>query len=401
MPNFRYRALTQSGELVSGLISAPTVAEVTHRIDYLRLIPVDAIVEEERAPSQGLTGGRARAEDVTNFTLDLSLLLTAGVRLEEALALLANDTDVRRLRPIVSKIRTKVLSGESFADALGGYPATFPQIYVALVRIGEASGKLNHMLSLLACERERAEIVKRKLADALRYPSFVFLAAIGVLGFFLLFVLPQFSTVLRDFGAKIDPLAGAFLSLSEAVSTHVDVVAGGAALLLGGGVFIARSPKLKAGLLGTLARLPLIRTITGFYRTSYFCRNIGVLLGAAVPLPTSLRILADMMSATGGQGNWLRITERVRQGGKLSDALSEFDALPSMAIRMLRLGEETGQLPVIAARIADFYESKLQRSLDRIVGLVGPAAIVSISLIVGGLIVSVMTSLLSVSQVVG
>ena len=108
-----------------------------------------------------------------------------------------------------------------------------------------------------------------------------------------------------------------------------------------------------------------------------------------------------MMSTTGDPAVWTQTVERVRHGGKLSDALADTAALPAMAVRMLRLGEETGQLPMLAGRVAEFYEAKLQRSLDRIVGIAGPAAIIAISIIVGGLIVSVMTSLLSVSQIVG
>jgi general secretion pathway protein F len=108
-----------------------------------------------------------------------------------------------------------------------------------------------------------------------------------------------------------------------------------------------------------------------------------------------------MMAATGDVAAWSKTVERVRQGGKLSDALADTAALPAMAVRMLRLGEETGQLPMLAGRVAEFYEAKLQRSLDRVVGVAGPLAIVIISIVVGGLIVSVMTSLLSVSQIIG
>jgi len=114
-----------------------------------------------------------------------------------------------------------------------------------------------------------------------------------------------------------------------------------------------------------------------------------------------LRILVDVMGATGHANVWSRTAEKVRQGGKLSDTLSETAMLPAMAVRMIRLGEETGQLSALASRIAEFYETKLQRNLDRAVGIVGPLAIILISIIVGGLIVSVMTSLLSVSQIVG
>ena len=120
-----------------------------------------------------------------------------------------------------------------------------------------------------------------------------------------------------------------------------------------------------------------------------------------MPLTTTLRILVDMMSTTGDAAVWMRTVERVRHGGKLSDALADTAALPAMAVRMLRLGEETGQLPMLAGRVAEFYEAKLQRSLDRVVGIAGPAAIIAISIVVGGLIVSVMTSLMSVSQIVG
>jgi general secretion pathway protein F len=119
-----------------------------------------------------------------------------------------------------------------------------------------------------------------------------------------------------------------------------------------------------------------------------------------VALPATLRILVDIMSTTGQSAVWQKTAERVRQGGKLSDALADSAALSPMAVRMLRLGEETGQLPMLAGRVAEFYETKLQRSLDRVIGVVGPLAIIMISIVVGGLIVSVMTSLLSVSQIV-
>jgi general secretion pathway protein F len=131
-----------------------------------------------------------------------------------------------------------------------------------------------------------------------------------------------------------------------------------------------------------------------------FCRNLNLLLASGVTLSASLRILADMMGSGGAFIPWSNIVDKVRHGGKLSDALSETRALPPMAIRTLRLGEESGQLATLAARVADFYESRLQRSLDRTMGIVGPMAIIVISVIVGGLIVSVMTALISVNQVV-
>jgi general secretion pathway protein F len=404
VPSYRYRALTQGGEVVSGSISAPTSAEVARRIEYLGLVPIESVVEEG-APRESTFswrfGTRARREDVTVFTLDLALLLKAGARLHDALELLASDMDIGRLRPTVGRIRGNVLAGESFTDALTRHPSLFPPMYLALVRVGEASGTLDHILEVLAAERSRAEALRRKLADALRYPAFVLFAAGCVLLFFLLFVLPQFATVLRDFGAKLDPVVTTFIGFSDFLRGNSDAILATLAVVLLGSWLLLRRPRVRAAFLAAFARLPLVRPVLTFHRTALFCRNLGVLLSAAVPLTTTLRILVDMMASSGGAALWTRTVERVRHGGKLSDALAETDALPPMAVRMLRLGEETGQLPMLAARVADFYEAKLQRSLDRVVGIAGPAAIITISIVVGGLIVSVMTSLLSVSQIVG
>jgi len=404
MPNFRYRALTQSGELVSGSIAAPNPAEVAHRIEYLGLVPIEAVTEQDGAPAGRAAlsiFSRPRIEDVTVFTGDLALLLKAGARIDDALGLLAIDMDIGRLRPVVAQIRAAVLAGESFGEALSRHPSLFPVMYVALVRVGEAAGKLDHILEALGNERARAEALRRKVSDALRYPAFVLFAAGAVLVFFLLFVLPQFAAVLRDFGAKLDPIVTAFLGFSELLRTHSTEIGSGVVLLLLTIWFLLRRKKVRMAMLAGLSRLPLVRTVLLLHRTALFCRNLGVLLGNGVPLTMTLRILVDMMTSTGNVDSWATTAERVRHGGKLSDGLAETGALPAMAIRMIKLGEETGQLPALSGRVADFYEAKLQRSLDRIVGIVGPLAIVTISIVVGGLIVSVMTALLSITQIVG
>jgi general secretion pathway protein F len=400
MPNFRYRALTQNGEIVSGSISAASLAEVSQRIEYLGLVAIDTALEGGAA-GWSFSLSRPRPEDVTIFTRDLALLMRAGARLNDALELLANDMDVGRLRPAILKIKTAILSGESFAEALGRHSSLFPPMYVALIRVGEMSGTLDHILETLGSERARAEALRRKVTDALQYPAFVLLAAGAVLIFFVMFVLPQFSSVLRDFNAKTDPIIETFLALSDLLRGHGSEVAAVLAGTVVGAWLLWRRPGVRASAITQLSRLPVISSVVDFHRTALFCRNLSILLGSGVTLTATLRILVDIMSATGNMPVWTAMADRVRHGGKLSDALTASAVLPPVSVRMLRLGEETGQLPTLAARVAEFYEAKLQRQLDRIVGIIGPAAIVTISIVVGGLIVSVMTALLSVTQVVG
>jgi general secretion pathway protein F len=403
VPNFRYRALTQTGEIVHGRLSAPSATEVAARIEYLRLLPIET-VEEKRAASAstgfGVFGQPGRAE-VTTFTRDLALLLKAGARLDDALELLAGDADVGRLRPVVAKLRAALLSGESLAEAVGAHPALFPPMYVALVRVGEISGSLDQVLELLGQERLRAEAMRRKLTDAMQYPLFVLIAAVCVMLFFILFVLPQFSSVLQDFGGKSDSALSFFIRLSDFMRANGTALSLAGASLVASLWLVLRRADARAAIIGAAASVPGISGIFQFYRTSLFCRNLGVLLGSGVSLTATLRILVDIMAVTGKVESWKAAADRVRHGGKLSEALSAGSSLPPMAVRMLRLGEETGQLPVLAGRVAEFYEAKLQRSLDRIVSIIGPLAIISISAVVGGLIVSVMTALLSVTQLVG
>ena len=404
MPSFQYRALTQSGELVSGSISAPTAAEVANRIEYLGLVPIETVTEtgghgRERF-SFSMLFSQPKAEDVTVFTRDLTLLLKAGARIDDALDLLATDVDIGRLRPVVAQIRGRVMAGESFSEALRHHPGLFSPMYLALVRVGETSGALDRVLDVLGSERNRGEAMRRKVGDALRYPAFVLCAASAVLVFFLLFVIPQFAAVLEDFHAKLDPIVAALFGLSKFARAHVEIIEAVAAATVLVAWLTLRRAAVRARIVAVLARLPGLRSILRLNRTALFCRNLGVLLGSGVPLPMTLRILVDMLGAGGNAAAWSKVVDRVRHGGKLSDSLADATVLPPMAIRMLRIGEETGQLPVISGNIAEFYEAKLQRSLDRIVGFTGPLAIIVISTIVGGLIVSVMTALLSVTQII-
>ncbi len=403
MPNYRYRAMNASGELVSGAIAAPAPGDVAARIERLGLVLVDNVTLEEGGGAGRALSlfGKAKAEDVTIFTRDLALLLRAGARINDGLELLTADPDFGRLRPVVADIRSRVVAGESFAEALGRHQGLFPPMYVALIRVGEASGSLDQVLEVLADERSRTEALKRRLGDAIRYPLFVLGAAGCVLLFFLTFVLPQFASVLQDFGAKVDPFILGFLNLSTFLRANSDAVLAILAAVIAAAWLSLRQESVRRGLMNLLTRLPMVREVMKYYRTSLFCRNLGLLLGSGVNLTTTLRILVDMMASVGSPVVWAEAADRVRHGAKLSDALAETQALPAMAVRMLRLGDETGQLPVLSGRVAEFYEAKLQRTLDRVVGIAGPAAIIVISLVVGGLIVSVMTALMSVSQIIG
>ena len=404
MPIFQYRALSQVGEVVTGDLEAATLGEVNRRIEYLGLIPIEASLAAGAKPFSGIRRplasiSRPRAEDVTIFTADLALLLKTGARINDALELLAGDADVGRMRPTAAALTTAVLSGESFGEAISRHPLIFPPMYVALVRIGETSGALPSILEALAAERQRAEALSRRLGDALRYPAFLLFAAGGVLIFFLVVVLPQFAGVFRDFNAKLDPVLMAFLSLSSFLRSNGQIITATALATVIAGWLAMRRDGLRGRLVGALARLPFVRPIMD-YQTRHTVLPQSLSLAIERSDPACGAAHTRRHDGCDGRLSYRGQTSSIRCGMAASSPtrMAANDALPPMAIRTMRLGEESGQLPALSGRIADFYEVKLQRSLDRAVGVIGPLAIILMSVIVGGLIVSVMTALISVDQ---
>src|SRR5258707_766315 len=272
-----------------------------------------------RAASRGDCGWFTRPgpAEVTRFARDLVLLLKAGARLDDALELLASDSDVGRLRPVVGKLRAALLSGESLAGGVGDQRALFPPMYVALVRVGEVSGTLDQVLEMLGAERARAELMRRKLMDAMQYPAFVLIAALCVMLFFILFVLPQFSSVLQDFGAKSDSALSVFIKLSDFLRANATAVLLGSASAIAGIWWLMRRPGAGAAVVNAVSQIPGIAGIFGFYRTTLFCRNLGVLLGSGVNLTATLRILVDIMAVTGSVATWTAPADRRGHGAHL------------------------------------------------------------------------------------
>src|SRR5207237_8021424 len=225
---------------------------------------------------------------------DLALLLRAGARINDGLELLAADRDFGRLRPVVADVRSRVIAGESFAEALARHEALFPPMYVALIRVGEASGSLDQVLEVLAGERNRTEALKCRLGEAIRYPLFVLGAAGCVLLFFLTFVLPQFASVLQDFGAKVDPFILGFLNFSTFLRANADAVMAILAAFIAGSWLLLSQPGIRRGFITALAWLSAICEGVTFSRSSVFFVSLDVVLGRGVIDTDTMQILCTL-----------------------------------------------------------------------------------------------------------
>lgn len=399
MPNFRYRAVTRTGEVVLGEVEAPSREEVIRRIEYLGHLPIEAELAAQGVLSRagGFGWKQPRSRELTVFLRQLALLVGAGLTLDAALATLGDDAS-KPLASFANALRSSISAGESFAEALEKQSALIEPAYVAMVRAGEASGRLEGVLRAIVADRIRREALKERFNSAMRYPIFLIASAILILLFFLIYVVPQFEPVFKDLGGRLNAGAAIVLAASAWLQANLGLFLGGCvAVALCLWLVLSRRPA-RLALVARLSSLPGIAGPMRDRRTAQIIGMLGLLLENGVALPAALKILRDVVSEPRHAAAMERLHEAVRNGRRFADALAETDLLPPLAIRMLRVGDETGDLPAIAAHAAQFYEQRLATGLDRLMGAIGPATIIVVSLVIGALIVSIMSALLSITE---
>jgi len=397
MAEFAYKALDARKQFVSGHLQAASATAAIDQLLQLGYLPLSAAPSSQDDGAfwkKFLPQSTVSKREVTILLQDLSLLLRSGLPLDDGLQLLTDNASSAMAR-VINQLRRVIGSGGNFADALQSHPTTAIPDLVAVVKAAEAAGTLEGALSQVAQQRQKQERVNATIRAAVRYPIFLLTVSVAVLLFFLIFVVPQFADVVRDFGAQPDALVTTVMAISDGLrqNQHTILVLG---LTFAGILALAwRVKSTRAKLLTFVSGLPGIRGVVTLRRTTNFCRGLGTLLTNGVTLTDALRLLSE---AHVGDERLRKISDQIRRGGRLAEAIVRTNFVPPLAVRMLRIGEESGSLDTVAARCADYYEAKLADQIDRLSGIVGPAAIIFISTLVGTFIVSVMSTLLSINR---
>jgi general secretion pathway protein F len=241
MPQFRYRAVTQAGEVVIGEVEAPSREEVVRRIEYLGHLPIDAQLATASllARANRLRGKLPRSHDVTILLRQLALLVGAGLTLESALQTLDDDVN-KGLARFASAVRSSISAGDSFAEALQRHPSIIEPAYIAMIRAGEASGRIEPVLHAIVADRTRRELLAERINSAIRYPLFLIASAVLILMFFLLYVVPQFEPVFKDLGGRLNAGAAVVLAASAWLQANLDLFLGMCLAVVLGSWMVAR-----------------------------------------------------------------------------------------------------------------------------------------------------------------
>jgi general secretion pathway protein F len=400
VPTFEYKAISSAGKMLVGTMEAQSRAEVLEQLEKVGYTPVstrETAAVAARSWRDRLTP-EPKPEDITGFTVDLAMLLKGGVTLDEALLILSQMESRRWLSRLIRTLHVELSGGKSFSQVLAMHPTLFPPIYVKMIEVAETAGRLEEALTGIARERQRNEALRRKFISSISYPLFLMVAALGVLAFVMLYIVPQFEQAIAGFRDRIDPSALRVFEISRFIRENVDLIVAGVIGLLVLFIVLGRLGRGSSLWLDLGARIPGIRTVLTYDLTLTFCRTLSILVSNGVDISTALRLIRGVVRLPAARPEIDQVIGEVRQGKRLSEALSRRKLLPGHVVQMLRVGEESGTLADSADRVGIFYESKLETALGRVTAIIGPAMMIGVSFLVAWLIVSIMSALISIND---
>lgn len=404
MPTFSYIATSSQGKSVKGTIDASDRSAAIGVLTEQGLRPISVKLGGKAGSStfaRLLRGNKVKADDLVMFTRQLSAMVGAGVPLLRALTSLEEHTESAGLKNALAGVKKEVQDGASLADALGKYPRIFSDVYVNMVRAGEAAGILDDILKRLALQQEKNAAIRKKVKSAMTYP--MVLIVITILAFFglMLFVIPQIGNILTDLGgpdAELPALTQFMLGISGFLSSYWFIIFP----VLFGLVFLLlrylRTPKGKAQLHRFVLKVPGLKGVVKKVAIARFAQTFSALMGAGVAVLEALDVTARSVGNVVYEQALHQAAEDVKNGATLSSVIEKNPLFPAIVSQMLAVGEETGQTDTVLIKVADFYQEEVDLAIDGVSALIEPVMIVFMGSMVGIIAASVMLPIASLAQ---
>lgn len=404
MANFSYIATNHQGKTITGSIDATDKSAVITALGKEGLRPVsvhEAKTGKRFDLSSLLNSKKVKSDDLVMFTRQLSAMVGAGVPLLRALNSLHTHTESQGLKRILATVITDVEAGAQLGDTLSKFPETFSDVYINMVRAGEAAGILDEILKRLAMQQEKNSAIRKKVKSAMTYP--MVLIVITVIAFFglMIFVIPQIGKILTDLGgpeATLPPLTLAMLAISGFMTSYwyivIPLVIGGVVLLLR----YLRTPKGKSQFHHIVLKIPGVKTIVTKVAVARFARTFSALMGAGVAVLEALDVTSRAVGNVVYEKALKDAAEEVKNGATLSSVIDKSPLFPAIVPQMLAVGEETGQTDTVLVKVADFYEEEVDVAIDSISSIIEPVMIVVMGSMVGLIAASVMGPIAGLAQ---
>jgi general secretion pathway protein F len=402
VPIFEYKAVTPSGETLSGEMEAAGQDQVFARLQASGSIPISAREQSAGWQLDRLWRGRRglNQREVGDFTQQLSTLLGAGLPLDRSLSILAELAENDRIRDLVNKIRNHVREGGSLSDAMDQRHGVFSRFYINMVRAGEVGGSLDQTLARMAEYLERNKELKDGVLSAMIYPALLMVLAVASLMLLMVYVIPQFTPMFDDFGGQLPLLTRIVVGVGDVLQAFWwGLIAIALALVVWFQRQLAQ-PESRRRWDRRFLAMRWVGDVIAKIETARLARTTGTLLINGVPLLSALSIAKNVMSNTILADDVAEAAKAVKTGSPLAQALAENKNLPRLAIQMVNVGEETGQLDDMLIKVANTYDREVKVTIDRLMSLLVPMLTLGLALLIGVIVMSVLLAILSVNELI-
>lgn len=396
---FAYRARDPLGNLIDGTLEALSAAEASQQLrrDGLQVLALDEVDEAADA----LFPRRIKKQEVIYATSQLSIMVDTGVTLSAALEGLAAQQENPTFAQILKELKQAVEQGEDFSAALARYPRLFDKTYVALMKVSEATGSMGPMLERVAAYMRKELETRGKVRAALAYPTVMLAMAIGVTVFLLTFVMPKFTPLFARKGVTLPGPTRVTMAISTAMIDYWYVWLALLAALVAGFVFGRRTEPGRQAWDWVKIHLPVTGTMMRKVAISRGIRTLGTMLSSGIPMLDALRLTAEVSANYYYETLWQTVEERVTTGGQVHEGLAESPLFPKTLVQMIAAGEQTGKLGPVLERVSDYYDQEVEMALKTATSMIEPIMISVMGVVVGGIGLSLLLPIFSLSRSAG
>jgi len=402
MAKFQWEGTTRAGEKRKGVIEADSAAIVEERLRGDGLSNMRVRKEGGFGDIQIQLGSGVTPKDLQIFTRQLATMIDAGLPLVQCLDILANQSENKSFKRVLSSVKNSVEQGATFSDALRRHPKVFDELYVNLVGAGEIGGILDTILNRLAVYIEKAVKLKGQLKSAMYYPTGIMVVAIGVICVMLIKVIPTFEKMFRDLGnAKLPAPTLVVVHISHGFINNWYLIFGSMIGIVVGISLARRTDQGRELLDRVVLRIPIIGPTLRKIIVARFTRTLGTLLASGVPILDALDICAKTAGNKVVEHALLRAKTKIAEGHNMADPLAESKVFPTMVVQMIGVGEQTGAMDAMLSKIADFYEEEVDAAVTGLTSLIEPVMMAFLGVVVGGLIIAMYLPIFKLAGTVG
>jgi len=395
LATFSYRATNMEGAIVEGVIEAADEKAAIESLRNIGVIPLKVAAPGEGMGKAFLSLKRSKG-DILTFTTELSALLSAGLPLDRSLNIISEISESKEMKGIVQSILKSIREGHSFSEALQKHPRTFPKIYVNMIRAGEAGGVLDVVLDKLNEFLESSKELKEHIFSAMIYPSILIVTGGISVIVLLTYVLPKFSVIFSEMGASLPLPTAIVLGFSSFLQAYWWVML--LAVVSGWLIFKNYIKSPSGRYQWDSFKLKLMGEVIRKIETARFSRTLGTLLRSGVPLLQALNNAKDVITNQVIASAIDKVSKGAKEGKGISVPLSDANVFPPLALSMIKVGEETGQLDEMLMKVASTYEKSLRVAIKRFVSFIEPAMILGMGLVIGFIVVSMLMAIFSITE---